>query len=676
MDPASLSPAQILADQIQNLGQVVHELSCRVDEFGEQLQSPATSSSRSSLTIVEPKMNLPDRFSGDRKEFSNFQHSCKLYFRLKPISSGSESQRVGLVISLLQGDPQTWAFGLAPTDPVLQSVSSFFEALGILYDDPDKQASAVSQLRSLRQGSHTAEKYCTEFRRWAIDTDWNDSALRSQFYLGLSEQLKDGLLQFPVPDSLNKLMEFSIRIDRRLRERLAERKGVSLKFDTPSESPSSSSGDPEEPMQMGLSRQSSGEKTRRRTLGLCLYCAEKGHMANICPKKSGKNPGQVNFGGVHSGLFRVSSRDSLQIPTLLKFGALEKTTLAFIDSGAAGNFLDISFAHTLQIPQLPLSTDIVLRGLDGNPLSEGLIRFQTPPLQLTLGSLHSETLSFFLTHCPSVPIVLGYPWLQKHNPSINWNSGEVTHWGSACQDHCCSRPIRVCSVTPQDIPASSIGQLVPLSTPSKPWTHISLEKASLSEKNFFDRHQRPYNFKVGDMVWLSTKNIRLRQTSRRLGPKVIGPFPIIKQVNPVAFRLKLPNSLRISNTFHCSLLRPFVCSHRFGQGVGSKPAPVQVQGNTEFPVEKILDSKISRGQLFFLVHWLGYGPEERSWVADRNLHAPRLKKLFFKQFPCKPGSRGVLTPSQGGGTVSTLPGDQLIQHHGPRRVSVSASPEF
>lgn len=165
MDPASLSPAQILADQIQNLGQVVHELSCRVDEFGEQLQSPATSSSRSSLTIVEPKMNLPDRFSGDRKEFSNFQHSCKLYFRLKPISSGSESQRVGLVISLLQGDPQTWAFGLAPTDPVLQSVSSFFEALGILYDDPDKQASAVSQLRSLRQGSHTAEKYCTEFRR-------------------------------------------------------------------------------------------------------------------------------------------------------------------------------------------------------------------------------------------------------------------------------------------------------------------------------------------------------------------------------------------------------------------------------------------------------------------------------------------------------------------------------
>lgn len=41
----------------------------------------------------------------------------------------------------------------------------------------------------------------------------------SQFRLGLSEQIKNSLLQYPVPDSLDKLMELSVRIDMRFKER-------------------------------------------------------------------------------------------------------------------------------------------------------------------------------------------------------------------------------------------------------------------------------------------------------------------------------------------------------------------------------------------------------------------------------------------------------------------------
>ncbi|KAM9312238.1 olfactory receptor 10A7-like [Gastrophryne carolinensis] len=83
----------------------------------------------------------------------------------------SQQQRVGLIISLLQGDPQSWAFSLLPQDPARQSVEVFFSAMEILYNDPDRGATADAKLRTLRQGRRQAEEYCSEFvgGLWILD---------------------------------------------------------------------------------------------------------------------------------------------------------------------------------------------------------------------------------------------------------------------------------------------------------------------------------------------------------------------------------------------------------------------------------------------------------------------------------------------------------------------------
>ncbi|KAM5151887.1 26S proteasome non-ATPase regulatory subunit 14 [Mantella aurantiaca] len=52
---------------------------------------------------------------------------------LRPRSSGTEAQRVRIVITLLQGDPQSWAFNLESAYLALLSVDAFFKALGLLY---------------------------------------------------------------------------------------------------------------------------------------------------------------------------------------------------------------------------------------------------------------------------------------------------------------------------------------------------------------------------------------------------------------------------------------------------------------------------------------------------------------------------------------------------------------
>lgn len=105
---------------------------------------------------------------------------------------------------------------------------------------------------------------------------------------------------------------------------------------------------------------------------------------------------------------------------------------AFVDSGAAGNFMDFKMAQSLAIHPVTLQEPLNITAVDGSPLGSGRVSECTPPFQLKVGN-HQELIQFLLIHTPKLPIILGFPWLTAHNPNIDWSRGVVTEWGTHCQ---------------------------------------------------------------------------------------------------------------------------------------------------------------------------------------------------------------------------------------------------
>ena len=77
--------------------------------------------------------------------------------------------------------------------------------------------------------------------------------------------------------------------------------------------------------------------------------------------------------------------------------------------------------------------------------------------------------------------------------------------------------------------------------------------------------------------------------------------------------------------------------------VSSPPPPIEVQGELEYEIAEVLDSKIDRRRackLLYYVCWLGYEgtDEEYSWLPANELtHAPNLTSNFHSTYPDKPG---------------------------------------
>lgn len=88
-----------------------------------------------------------------------------------------------------------------------------------------------------------------------------------------------------------------------------------------------------------------------------------------------------------------------------------------VDSGAEENFLDQRVAVKTGIKVEPLQMPFSALALDGILLAQ--VTHRTEPLTVILRGIHREMIRFNILTTQSTPLIIGHPWLKKHNPQID-----------------------------------------------------------------------------------------------------------------------------------------------------------------------------------------------------------------------------------------------------------------
>jgi len=138
---------------------------------------------------------------------------------------------------------------------------------------------------------------------------------------------------------------------------------------------------------------------------------------------------------------------------------------------------------------------------------------------------------------------------------------------------------------------------------------------------YADRHRaKAVGYKVGDLVLLSTKDLKWQMVGRRskkLVEQFVGPYKIKAIISSNVVELELPATIKIHPVVNVSRIKQYV-DQVDGQRKET-PQPVVIEGEEEWEVEKILNKKKIRGKDKFLVRWKGFTAEGDTWESKENL---------------------------------------------------------
>src|SRR6266567_6550154 len=116
------------------------------------------------------------------------------------------------------------------------------------------------------------------------------------------------------------------------------------------------------------------------------------------------------------------------------------------------------------------------------------------------------------------------------------------------------------------------------------------------------------------MVYLDSSDIHTTRPSRKLSHRRLGPYPISRRVGKLAYCLILPPSMsRLHPVFNIVKLTLAPADPILGRRQNSLPPPELVDGKEEYIVEKVLNSRMFRRRLQYLVKWEGYRTEHNTW---------------------------------------------------------------
>ncbi len=387
-------------------------------------------------TAASPRLALPEKFDGNPGKCKGFILQCSLFLNQQPSPHSTDVSKISFVSSLLTGRALDWITAVWRTDgSAFRSYDEFLRDFQAVFEHSKGGKGAEDLLLELAQGRTSAAEYALDFRTLAAQTNWTDNSLKVIFRRGLSHDLQTELACRDEGKDFNQFVHLAIQIDNLMRSRRPGSRSATSSRNLPlPRYYSHMTADSSEPMQINATRLTEEEKERRRSQRLCLYCGEAGHFRQNCPHR----PINRDNAAVSLTLNCLNSKSCVTVPIEFFVNGKSSSTSALLDSGAAGNVMSLEFAELHKIPLIPCISPLSVEAVDGRPLGTGRVTHLSQELHMRTGLLHRELIQFYILQAPHTPIILGLPWLRKHDPLLQWTSGQIVSWGENCFSDCLS----------------------------------------------------------------------------------------------------------------------------------------------------------------------------------------------------------------------------------------------
>ncbi len=233
-----------------------------------------------------------------------------------------------------------------------------------------------------------------------MESGWNQEALTVAFNRALSDEIKDELAARDPATDLEPLIDMVIQLDNRLRERRRERTETSRK--APIQHSLALPLSPDLICNMHWGTHAAGSVT---ALPIWVRPQDEREMlpvlwliwplSSFLPNSLGKSqlPSREGRTVTREATSPHSACSGALLNTYILWNYQSHALKAFIDSVAAGNFIDLEVARHLRVPLTNLDDPLTITALDGRPLGSGQVSKRTIPLYLQVGS-HLETIQF------------------------------------------------------------------------------------------------------------------------------------------------------------------------------------------------------------------------------------------------------------------------------------------
>lgn len=193
----------------------------------------------------------------------------------------NEAAKVKCVARHLKGEAANWLVQLYDCQAAeLGSLAEFMRALRARFEDPFRASIALAELKALDQGSRSVSEYALEFRSLVAQVPDCTEGMKIQYF---KEGLRPEIVRWALTRGNPPTAMEWIRL---AGEAEAIQHEVKMLTQRKIKDPKGKTSRSQTPKSKGQGGSAESEWEKRRRLGLCLKCGNKGHLIAACPDNS------------------------------------------------------------------------------------------------------------------------------------------------------------------------------------------------------------------------------------------------------------------------------------------------------------------------------------------------------------------------------------------------------